>query len=317
VTLVSDAPEPAAGRRRLRGRAERRGSRTGFTVGGAVLFGLVFVAAGTMIVLVEQRIIRVDPSGVHAPWWVITVAGISFAGGGLSVWGMAATQQRAERRRREALRRYAGSKAHADHAWNPAGEGSRQWPRAGKAVLGAAFMTVFLSIFNWWAWGPAGPLIVKFVVAIFDLVLVLVWREAAVRVGRAVRFASSRVVFDRFPYPLSEPVAIRWIPPRGIGPATRGEFTLRCVEEFYEERRSGKDSSKYLVHEEVCAETQAFDHTETFAPGRPVEFRFSLPEGAPSTALSADKPVFWEFEVKLGMPGFDFEEQYLVPIYGA
>jgi hypothetical protein len=317
VTLVPDPPQLAAGRRRLRGSSERRGSKTGFSVWGALLFGFVFVAAGSMIVLVGQRIIHVDPSSVHAPWWVLTVAGISFAGGGLAVWGMAATQQRAEHYRREAMSKYAGSPAHVDHAWNPRGEKSRQWPRAAQAVLGAVFMTVFLSMFNWWAWGPAGPVMVKVIVGIFDLVLVLVWWQAVVRVGQALKFASSRVVFERFPYSLSQPVAIRWIPPRGVGPSAKGEFTLRCVEEFYEERGSGKDSSRYLVHEEICAETQSFDHTQTFAPGRPVEFRFSIPEGAPSTALSADKPVFWEFEVKLRMPGFDFEEQYLIPIYGA
>jgi hypothetical protein len=32
--------------------------------------------------------------------------------------------------------------------------------------------------------------------------------------------------------------------------------------------------------------------------------------------LSAEKPVFWEFEVKLDLPGLDFQETYLVPIYG-
>ncbi|MDH4038037.1 MAG: hypothetical protein OEX18_06185 [Candidatus Krumholzibacteria bacterium] len=317
MTLVTDSPPAVLKRRRLSGRTEPRGSQTGFSVWGAVLFGFVFVAVGSLIVLVGRRIIPVDPSGVHAPWWVLTVAGISFAGGGLAVWGMAARQQRAEHYRRGALRRYAGSSAHADHPWNPAGERSRPWPRAGKAILGAAFLTVFLSMFNWWAWGPEGPGMVKVVVTIFDLILVLVWWQAVVRVGQALKFASSRVVFDRFPYSLDKPVAIRWIPPRGVGPSTKGEFTLRCVEEFYEERGSGKDRSKHLVHEEICAETQAFDHTQSFAPGRPVEFRFTLPEGAPSTALSALKPVFWEFEVKLGMPGFDFEEQYLIPIYSS
>lgn len=302
-------------RRRLSGRNERRGSRTGFSVTGAMLFGFVFVAAGTAIVLVGQRIIPVDPSGVHAPWWVLTVAGVSFAGGGIAVWGMAATQQRAERHRREAMRRFAGSAAHADHAWDPRGDGSRQWRRAGTAVLGAAFLSVFLSLFNWWAWGAGGPWVVRIVVIVFDLVLVLVWWEAVVRVGRALKFGASRVAFTRFPYRLAEPVVIRWIPPKGVGRATRGEFTLRCVEEFYEERGSGKDSNRFMVHEEICAETQSFDRAETFAPGRGVEFRFALPENARPTLLTADRPVFWEFEARLKMPGFDFEERYLIPIY--
>jgi hypothetical protein len=36
-----------------------------------------------------------------------------------------------------------------------------------------------------------------------------------------------------------------------------------------------------------------------------------------STRLSADKPLFWELEVKLKLPGLDFSETYLVPIYGS
>jgi hypothetical protein len=268
-----------------------------------------------MIVLVGQRIIPVDPSSVHAPWWVLTVAGLCFAGGGLAVWAMASTQWRADRHHREAMRRYAGSAAMADHAWDPRGEKSREWERARSAVLGATFMTVFLSVFHWWAWVANGPTLVKVVVTIFDLVLVLVWWRVVLAVGRAFKFGSSRVSFDHFPYRVSEPVAIRWLPPRGMGQVTKGEFTLRCVEEFYEERGSGDNRSKSLVHEVICSETQSFDHSETFAPGRPVDVRFTLTDSARPTALLAERPVFWEFEVKLGMPGFDFEERYLIPIY--
>ena len=42
---------------------------------------------------------------------------------------------------------------------------------------------------------------------------------------------------------------------------------------------------------------------------------------APSTAealptkLDADRPVYWELDVKLSRPGFDFEERYLIPLY--
>jgi hypothetical protein len=314
MTPVSQSPV-AATRRRLPGRTEPRGTQTGFSVWGALLFGFIFVAVGSLIVLVGRRIIPVDPSGVHAPWWVLTVAGVSFAGGGLAVWGMAARQFRAEQHRRTAQKRFAGSAAMADHAWDPRGERSHQRARAAKAVAGALFMTIFLSMFNWWAWGGEGVLMVKIVVSIFDLVLILVWWEAVIRVGRAIKFGLSRVVFEHFPYRFTETVAIRWIPPRGAGRATRGRFTLRCVEEFYEERGTGKNASRHLVHEEICAETQEFDHAETFAPGRPVDLRYTLPKTALPTRLTAARPVFWEFEVALAMPGFDFQESYLIPIY--
>ena len=315
MPLVSDPPRATGQRRRLRGVTERRGSKSGMPLWGALLFGLPFVAIGTFLVLAGQRVVRVNPSDVHAPWWVLTVCGVCFAAGGLMVWGMAVTQQRAEHHRKEALRRHPASHAHVDYAWDPRGCRSRPWPRAGRTLLFAVFMTVFLSIFNWWAWGAGGPVMVKIIVSLFDLILVLVWWQALVTLSRAIKFSSSRVEFGSFPYSIKRPVAFRWIPPRGVGRAAKGEFTLRCVEEFYEERGSGKDRSKYLVHEEICAETQSFDHAETFAAGRPVELRFAPPENAPATALSADRPVFWEFEVKLKMAGPDFEERFLIPIY--
>jgi hypothetical protein len=202
-----------------------------------------------------------------------------------------------------------------DHAWDARCHTPPRWGRAIKAVVGAGFLTMFLSLFNWWAWGAHGPWPVKVIVALFDLILVLVWWRAALTVGRAIKFGGSRLDFDHFPYRLSEPVAVRWIPPRGIARADKGSVTFRCVEEFYEQQGSGKDRNSRMVHEEICAETQSFDRPQSFAPGRAVEFRFEPPPGALPTKLSADRPVFWELEVKLSMPGLDFEEWYLVPVY--
>jgi hypothetical protein len=33
------------------------------------------------------------------------------------------------------------------------------------------------------------------------------------------------------------------------------------------------------------------------------------------TNLSAERPVFWELQIVLSMPGLDFTERYLVPVY--
>ena len=48
-----------------------------------------------------------------------------------------------------------------------------------------------------------------------------------------------------------------------------------------------------------------------------VELRFEPDANALPTKLHADRPVFWELEVKLDLPGLDFEETYLVPVYAA
>jgi hypothetical protein len=50
-------------------------------------------------------------------------------------------------------------------------------------------------------------------------------------------------------------------------------------------------------------------------PSRHVDLQFDVPAGLPGTALAAARPVFWELDVHLDMPGLDFTETYLVPLY--
>jgi len=307
--------EARTGRRRLSGRTERRGSHMGLPTWGAFLFGSLFVAAGTLIILVGAKVIPVKTRDVHAPFWVLTVAGATFAAGGFMVWGMAIKQYRSRRRHAEAARLQANEPAFADYAWDPRGyEGSR-WKKAGYALGGAFFMSVFLSMFNYWAFWAKGPWMVKAIVIIFDLILLAVWWEAFLRLGRAIKFGGSRIVFGSFPSRLAEPIAIRWRPAKGIVQTSKGSFTLRCVEEWFETRGSGKNQSTTMVHEEIWRQTWLLDESVLFRSGEEIVLNFDAPSGAPATCLSAEKPVFWEFEVKLDLPGLDFEETYLVPVY--
>ncbi len=308
--------DAAPNRKRLKSYNHQRGTRTGMSVVGAFVFGSVFVMAGVAIALVGLRVILVDPSSIHAPHWVIVVSGACFAAAGLMVWTMAATQHRAERHRRDAMRLHVGSDAHADHAWSPSGFVPPRWGKAIRSIVLAVFISVFLSMFNWWAWCvPGSPWPLKVIVVLFDLVLLLVWWQAVLVTGRAVKFGGSRLVFQRFPYRLDDTIAVRWIPPSGVTRAERGSFTFRCIEEYYEERGRGKDRNRWLVHDELCAEVQSFDTPTDFPPGRPVELRFALPTDARATRLSAERPIYWELEVRLAMAGLDFEEWYLVPVY--
>ncbi len=307
---------PARPRKRLANYDQQRGAQTGFSVPGAFLFGSVFIFAGVFIALIGTHTIPVDPSTVHAPFGIIVVCGACFAGGGLMVWSMAVRQWRAEWHRRRTMRTFAGSNAHADFPWNPAGYTPSRWGRAAKAVIGTAIFSLFAVISNWWAFGADdSPWLVKVVAVVFDAVVVVVWWRTALIVARCAKFTGSKLVFHHFPYRLDEPIAVRWIPPRGVSHADKGTITFRCVEEYYEERQSGKDRERWLVHDELCAETQTFDSPRDFATGRPVEMRFAIPADARGTCLSSERPVYWELEVKLSRAGLDFEEWYLVPVY--
>jgi hypothetical protein len=72
-----------------------------------------------------------------------------------------------------------------------------------------------------------------------------------------------------------------------------------------------------VVHEEIWSAKGIIEQPRNFPLHDAVELRYELPSEALSTRLSADKPLFWELEVKLKLPGLDFSETYLVPIYGS
>lgn len=302
-------------RQRIAGATSRRGYQSGFPTWGTIAFGAVFVASGTGLALVGEKVIPVDPSTVHAPYWVLTVIGLVFALSGLMVWGMAARQYGANRRRLDAIARRPGLAALADYPWDTSGFRSERWAHATHALFGSAFLTLFLSVFNYLAFfSDEGHWVLTTVTVIFDIVAVFAWWEAFTRLGRALKFGASRLAFVRFPYAPGETVALRWHPAAGIGRARDGRFTLRCVAERYDRHDEGQNPT--LVHEAVWSGTWHLDGERAFDPRRPLELAFEVPSGLPSTSLSSGAVVFWELEVALDLPGFDFVESYLVPVYG-
>ena len=304
-----------AGRRRMSGFLQKRGSKLGLPTWGGFVFGGLFVAVGTAIILMGTKVFAVNPASVHAPYWVLTVAGVSFALGGFMVWGMTWRQFAANRRRVEATRRYPDEPALADYSWHPEGFEVSEWPGLAKAVAFALALTVFLSIFNWWAFAADGPWMVKGIVGLFDIIAVLMWALAVRQLLRALKFGHSRVEFTSFPYRLSQPVVIRWQPFGGISRVNKGAFTLRCVEEWMERSGSGKNQTVTLVHEEIWSAKWVLEQPCNFQLREEVELSYELPADAQPTQLSADKPIFWELEVKLDLPGLDFNETYLIPVY--
>lgn len=314
--MKPDRYEPwAGGRRRLSGFLQRHGANTGFSTWGGFLFGSPFVAAGIYIILIGTKLVAVNPASVHAPYWVLTAAGASFALGGLAVWGMAWQRLLADRRRAWAIREHVNDPALKDYNWHPEGFAASRWADPAKAVGLAVGVTVFLSIFNWWAFWTPAEWMVKGIVLLLDAIGLLMWWQAALKLGRAIKFGPARISFTRFPYRLNEPVIVQWRPSVNIRHVRGGSFTLRCVEEWMEWRGTGSQRSRNLIQEEVWSGTWLLERPRDFQVTDGVELRYDLPADARSTQLSVEKPVFWELEVKLDAPGLDFRETYLVPVY--
>jgi hypothetical protein len=301
--------------RRLSGTIERRGAQTGLSTLGMFAFGLPFAGIGAFTALVGLKVVPTNPASVHAPFWVLTAFGVVFALGGVMLWSMAWRQYQSDRLRASALERHVNEPALEDYNWDPRGFGSHCWAKTAKGIGLTGFMAIFLSIFNWWAWFAPGPLMVKIIVSLFDLILVFMCCGVMLAIARAFKFGNSRIEFVRFPYRANEQIIIRWLIPGGINRANKGNFTLRCVKEWTESSGSGNNRSTYIVHEEQWSGTWSLDQPEEFLPGKNVELEFTPAPESLRTCLSTAPVVFWEFEVNLDLPGPDFKETYLVPVY--
>jgi hypothetical protein len=303
---------------RLSGIVERRGLQSGLSTPGAFgvfLLGLPLAGIGVWITLVGLKFFPVNPSSGHAPYFVLTAAGVVFAGAGLLLWSTAWRQFRAKRRRAQAIAHHVNEPALQDYNWDPREFRSHCWTRSAQLIAFAGFLALFLSMFNWWAWIAKGPLMVKAIVSLFDLILVFVCWQALLTLSRAVRFGNSRIEFAHFPYRTNESIVVHWLTPPAIRRTNKGTFTIRCVKEWTETTGSGKNRSTVIVHEEQWNGAWSLDAPEDFPPGKNIDFEFQPAPNLPATCLSGPETFFWEFEVNLNLPGPDFRETYLVPVY--
>lgn len=309
-----DRYEESRDRKRLSGNLQARGSQTGLSIVFMFLFGLPFLGVGVWAALAGLKLIPLDESKLHAPHWVLAVFGGVFALAGVMLWSMGWRQFKASRRHKELALR---DPVLADYPWDVRGFTPPRWSRVASGISRAAFLALFLSIFNWWAFFTKAPLMLKIFVGLFDLILLFVVWQVGVLIGRTLKFGPSRIEFARFPYRPGETVTLHWRVPQGMARVTGGTITLRCVEEWYEVRRSGRKRRRYLVQEAVWSATAHLDRPRDILPGKSEELRFDPPADAPGTALSrpGTKPVFWELVMDLDLAGLDFKETFLVPVY--
>ena len=79
---------------------------------------------------------------------------------------------------------------------------------------------------------------------------------------------------------------------------------------------AGQDQNSTLIHEELWSAKWIVGQPRNFHPKDDVELRYELSPDAQPANLGT-KPIYWELEVKLDLPGLDFNETYLIPVYAA
>lgn len=300
--------EPSAGGVELRGRNPRATS----TAEGwfAVVLGLPFAATGVatialalgQVTMAAGRTLTFPPFAVAALGLCFVLAGLSFVVHGLR--GVV------RRNGLAALRaRYPEQPWMVDYPWDRRGGRDEAPGEAGRLLWFVAFMTVFLIPFHWVAFfSSERPVVFQFATLLFDAVSVAMLGRVAYLVARRVRYGDSRIALGSFPI---APGTTAELLLDALSPLARAHpirATLRCIEERFEVRGTGKNRSRVSV----CYER--YRDQAVVAPGD-TRVRFELPDDVPSTHLSAVPPRYWELELAAETPGVDYGARFLVPVY--
>ncbi|WP_043584642.1 hypothetical protein [Geminisphaera colitermitum] len=297
---------------RLRNPSQNRGSERGLSLAG----GLASVAVGVFALLIGLRVIE-DEGKLHVPHWVMLPLGTMFAVCGLFVWWQTWRPYQAKRRHARMLLKHPDEPAFADYDWNPSGARSNLRAPAIRTTVIAGFFILFLVLPNYFAFTKPRPLFLIGIAGLLDVVTLFLIGHAALCWGRVLKFGQAELRFADFPFRTDKPVRLAWVAPSGCSGLATGSFTLRAVREWRESSGRGKSRSERLVHEQQWSGTWEINSPALIAPGMNCDLVFKLPPDAPRTNLHGERPFFWELEVALSLPGLDFKDTYLVPIYKA
>jgi hypothetical protein len=284
-----------------------------------IAFGLPFIAAGPAIGLFARGAMTHTSAGAGPPLPdpLVFCLALLFFGAGVFLW-WTGVRVLVERSRLKARRgRHPNEPWRVDYAWDPTGVSHNPGSSLPGRVGAAAFMTLLLAPFNYFAFyvPPEDmPTWARGVVAFFDVVLVLVVVGIVLTLVQQAKYGRARLAFQSFPFYLGETLTARLLTTRAIGTFEKLTFTLRCIEERTETRHHGTRTSIQTVCDQLWAEEVA-QQGGVLREGNEVTVRFDLPEGDYGTRLSQTPARYWELAVVADTPGLDFSAKFLVPVY--
>ncbi len=303
-------PEPP---RRVLASHEPR-SKTTVHGAPAALFGSIFVAAGALIVLCALNVIPTDDADFNVSRELVAVIGGTFfalPGASLVLHGLVGIV--AQRRRDRA--RVVEAPWRWDHAWSQDGEQHSGFGPFRSRVLGIVGISLFLVPFHWLGFEIDWPWPLRIGLGFFDMIIAVAIGDAFLRLARALRYGSSSLRYDHFPYHPGDSIGLRFslARPREFGSL---RFTLRYVEEAYETHGTGQNRTQRVVRYAAHEQVHVLNREEaSWVRGSDVAVAFSIPPDAPGTALSERPPRYWEVHVSGETIGPDLDEVFLVPIY--
>ena len=281
-----------------------------------IVFGLPFMAAGVLLGLVARGVIPARHSASF-PDWVPQVMAVIFFAPGLFVSLMGVDSFLKNRRTRARQAEHPTEPWLVD-AWEP--EGTRDRPRAtlGGQLGMTAFLALFLSPFNYVVFLQPQqdvPFFAKALVGLFDFILVLMIVGILSTLWHRARYGRSRLAFGSFPFFLGQGMNVRLTTGRPLGAFKNVVFTLRCIEERSETRRTTRGSTSSQTHcDQLWAEVVTLNESWALNEGE-IPVSFHLPEGDLGTRLAESPARYWEIEVTADTPGLDYSAVFPVPVY--
>jgi hypothetical protein len=288
--------------------------RSAFAMAGwpSIHYGMLFVIAGGVI---TGRVFVGDSAGINAPGTLAVLLGLIFGLAGLYV----AINGIADVRRKRIIAERASVMPDEpwrwDYSWQPEGIGNDTRREIAKALGFALFFVIFLTPFHWlgfFAKHPVPPF--AFGAVIFDLVIVGILARAIRLTLMRRRYGASWLRFRRFPFHPGEPVELSLDGYGGLSAMPQLIGTLRCVQERYETRGTGRDRSTKVICYELWSATTVAERNRDggFA------FSFDVPADARTTALAERPARYWELAVNSeAVPGVDYAANFYVPVYPA
>lgn len=282
----------------------------------AALFGLPFLGVGLLVIAVAFG--EVGGANEDLPPWILGAFGSVFALVGLFV-SVVGVQGWVTGRRRQALLDAHPDEPWREHDWDEREAHDRSTgPLAMFAI--AAFMTLFLSMFNYVLFvdpkaSAEAPCFAKGIILLFDAVCVALWGYAFYLLGRRLKYGRAKVRYNEFPLVAGRPLRITLELPSTLSGFESLKATLRCAEQVWETSETsepGESSKRTLVTYELWRQEMTLTADEV---GRDASFTFELPEDAPPTALHANPPRFWEVQLDAETPGIDYHGLFLLPVY--
>ena len=281
-----------------------------------ILFGLPFMAVGVFLALVAHGVIPARQSRSFPEWLPQAAAAIFFAPG-LFITLTGVNSIFADRRTRRRQAEHPNEPWLVDE-WKP--EGTRDRPRAtlGGQLGLTTFMAVFLSPFNYFVFLQPGedvPFFAKALVGLFDFILVLMVVGILTTLWHRARYGRSHLAFGSFPFFLGHSLSARLTTGRTLGSFQKLVFTLRCIEERTETRRTTRGSTSTQTHcDQLWAEVVTLNESWALNEGE-IPISFHLPEGDLGTRLAESPARYWEIEVAADTPGLDYSAVFPVPVY--